>query len=342
MIEAPTKLSRQELRESVDACAVLIVAAGFEARARRVVELLSPKLPERIILVRYLNGFPENEVNYAKLAETIRERRLVDSFVEVAIDPQKPDDYFQTLKKALVRWKPDVDGEIWIDVSALPMQGICTTLAAVRECLPRLPVRVLYTEASIYYPTKAEVAAHSGHPFTSISQEMSRNLIPKLFGGSSSEVATCLILFAGYEKHRSLGVVDELNPSKLVLVYGQPPHRRFSWRLNWSKSLHEALIDTRPTAVETVSTLNPTESLELLGRYYGFLFGDHNFAVSPICSKMECVACYLFWERYRDAQIVFPLPVTYLPHRFSDGYRDTFQFVLPIPADVSALIPAPL
>jgi hypothetical protein len=342
VIEPPKKLSKEELRKTVSACAVLIVAAGFEARARRVVDLLAGKHPPRLMLIRYLNGFKENEDNYNRMMASLCGNASRSSVSEIELDPKKPDDYFQVVRRSLWSWKPDVVGEIWIDISALPMQGICATLAAVRECFPGLRVRVLYTEADIYFPTKAEVAAHLGQPLSSISQEMSGNLIPKLFGGSSSEVSTCLILFAGYEKHRSFGVVDELNPSKIVLVHGRPPDQSLAWRLNWSRNLHEALVGTRPTAGETVSTLDPSESLRLLSRYYGFLFGDHNIAVSPICSKMECVGCYLFWERYRDVQIVFPLPVTYLPNRFSEGYRHTFQFLLPGTSDVLALAPSPL
>jgi len=343
VVEPPKKLSERELRQTASACAVLIVAAGFEARARRVVDLLGENYPTHVLLVRYLNGFKENDRNYSLMLESLSaDTRRRRSIREVELDPLKPDDYFQLVKRVLLGWKPDVVGEIWIDISALPMQGICSTLAAVRECFPGLSVKVLYTEAAVYFPTKTEVIGRSEYGPTSISQEMSANLIPKLFGGSSSEVSTCLMLFAGYEKHRSFGVVDELNPSKLVLVYGRPPDQQLTWRFDWSKKLHEPLVDTRPTARETVSTLDPTESLSLLCEYYGFLFADHNIAVSPICSKMECVGCYLFWERYRDVQIAFPLPVTYLPNRFSEGCRRTFQFSLPSPSDVSRLAPAPL
>ena len=260
----------------------------------------------------------------------------------VHLDLRHPDDYLNSLRTVLLKWRPDAVGDIWVDVSALPMQGICSTLAAVREALPGLAVRIMYTEANEYFPTKKEAARTEREPLFAMSQEMLGNLIPKHFGGSSSEVSTCLLVFAGYEKHRSFGVVDELNPSKLVLVYGRPGNEQLSWRLPWSQRLHHELANRCPTASEIVSTLDPLESMRLLGKYYGFLFADHNIAVSPVCSKMQCVACYLFWERYRDVQLVFPLPVSYLPRRFSRGYRETFQFTLPTTAEVSTLTQSPL
>ncbi len=261
-----------------------------------------------------------------------------DAVTVVDFDPRRPDEYLQNLKTALLQWRPDVTGEVWTDITALPMQGICATLAAIRGALPGLVAQVLYTEALEYFPTKSEVTKGEA-PLASLSQEMSGNLIPKHFGGSSSALSTCLIVFAGYEKHRSIGVVDELNPSRLVLVFGEPARRELKWRLKWSRKLHDGLRDTRPTSSEVASTLDPLESLRLLNSYYGFLFADHNIAVSPICSKMQCVAVYMFWERYRDVQLVFPLPVTYLPYRFSRGHRDTFVFTLPAPSDMAALAP---
>jgi hypothetical protein len=338
----PAEVLPGEMRESIRECAILIVAAGFEARAHRVLDMLGAHLPRRIVLVKYPPGIKENDQSFRRMFNSLSGKYTSTEVVPVVLDPRHPDEYFQNLKSILLKWRPDAVGNVWIDISAFPMQGICSTLAAVRAVLSGLVVRVLYTEAARYFPTKSDVAHGDSRPHSAMSQEMSGNLIPKQFGGSSSEVSTCLIVFAGYEKHRSVGVVDELNPSKLVLVFGHPARPELQWRLHWSQKLHEALKSMRPTASETVSTLNPLEALSLLNQYYGFLFADHNVTVSPICSKMQCVACYLFWERYRDVQLVFPLPVSYLPKRFSKGYRGTFQFTLPTTSEMSVLAPSPL
>jgi hypothetical protein len=341
MSSAPSKVTADALRERADKCAVLIVAAGFEARARRVLEMLGARSIRRAILVEYAEGIDENSENMRRMRATLSTVRATASVVRLTLDPRRPDDYLQALKTSLLTWRPDANGEVWVDVTALPMQGICATLAAIRGALPTLVVQVLYTEALEYFPTKDEVAKGEA-PLAALSQEMSGNLIPKHFGGSSTAVSTCLIVFAGYEKHRSVGVVDELNPSRLVLVFGEPARSGLKWRLSWSKKLHDGLHEARPTASETVSTLNPLQSLRLLNSYYGFLFANHNIAVAPICSKMQCVASYLFWERYRDVQLVFPLPVTYLPYRFSRRHRHTFQFTLPATTEMARLASAPL
>lgn len=324
--KVPTAFTPQEMQASAPNCAILIISAGFEDRARRVLELLKATLPLRIILVKYPEGIKENDANYARMKALLHKSPVLIDVREVVLDPRHPDDYLHNLKSPLVDWRPDAVGEIWIDISALPMQGICSTLAATRESNPALPVRVLYTEAAEYYPSLSEI---NNAGISAMSLEMSDNLIPKHFGGSSGAGATCLIVFAGYEKHRSVGVIDELNPSKLVLIYGRPERKKLQWRLDWSKKLHKLIKDERPTASEVVPTFDPMISFRKLSEYYEFLFSDHTITVAPICSKMQCVACYLFWERYRDVQLVFPLPISYLPKRFSDGARTTFQFELP-------------
>lgn len=103
--------------------------------------------------------------------------------------------------------------------------------------------------------------------------------------------------------------------------------------------IHEQVSKSCPTATDSVSTLNLWDALELLNRFYEYLFVDHSIAVSPICSKMQAVASYLFWERYRDVQLIFPLPVNYLPSRFSSGVRNTFSVLLPTPSELSRCLP---
>jgi hypothetical protein len=337
----PNKIKPEELRRDAKHCAVLILAAGFEDRARRVLDILGGQPISRVVLVRYPEGIEENDDMFAVMRETLSRARSEPTVETVLLDLRRPDEYLMQMKATLTQWRPDSTGEVWVDVSAMAMQGICATLAAVRGALPGLIVQVLYTEAAEYHPTKAEVAKGDAS-IAALSKEMAENLIPKHFAGASSAVSTCLIVFAGYEKHRSVGVVDELNPSRLVLVYGKPPGNELKWRLQWSRKLHEQLHENRQCASEMVSTLNPLDSLSLLNSYYGYLFDDHNIAVSPICSKMQCVACYLFWERYPDVQLVFPLPVTYLPKSFSKRHRYTFRFTLPSTSELATITKAPL
>ncbi len=338
---APIVINEAASRRRVRHCAVLIVAAGFEDRSRRALDIIQTNTPENVILVNYEPGsISQNDDTFRIMYEHLR--GTGSAVTVTTLNPHRIDDFIDSLKSALWRWRPEIVGEVWVDISGLPMQAICGALVSVRESLPGVVVQVIYTEAAEYFPTEEElrIATESSASPSALSKEMYGNLIPKKFAGYSDDVLTCLLVFAGYEVHRALGVVDELNPSKLVLLFGEPDQKDRQWRTGWSKDIHSELARTRPTATEVVSTLDPIASLMHLCEYYNFLFADHSISIAPICSKMQCVATYLLWERYRDVQLVFPLPVTYLPRRFSTGCGRTFLYELPAPADVSLMAPA--
>jgi hypothetical protein len=71
--------------------------------------------------------------------------------------------------------------------------------------------------------------------------------------------------------------------------------------------------------------------LQLLLRYYEFLFDDNVMCVCPTNSKMQAVAAALAWETFPDIQLNFPVPTIYLPTRFSVEWRDTFSVELGLP-----------
>ena len=121
-----------------------------------------------------------------------------------------------------------------------------------------------------------------------------------------------------------IGAIESINPSALLLLYGSPGNDEIKWRLELSKDLHRRFETTRKTAVEVVSTLNPQEALDTLEEYYDYLFEDYDFTVSPVCSKMQAVAVYLFWEKYKEVQLVFPMPLGYSTDRKPKGVSDTY------------------
>jgi len=335
-LSAPSRVERRRLREAVPTCGLLIAAAGFERRAKATLDLLDGLPIRRAILIQYAPGYKENDAAFSTMNQTLRGRTEQEGLSTVLLDPKRPEEFALALSAAIARWRPDLQGEVWVDISAMVMQGICISLSVIRELAGERPVRILYTEAETYWPTEAEVTTTSESSPKALSDEMATNLIPKRFSGLTGEGSTCLLLFAGYEPHRSLGAIELLNPSKLVTIYGVPGRKELGWRLDWSKKLHQNEGALRPTSTEVVSTLDPLESLRLLTEYYKYLFADHNIAVSPVCSKMQCVAAFLLWERFRDVQLVFPLPISYLPTRFSSGIGSTYQFMLPTQSTIAS------
>lgn len=341
----PSRVNWTMLRKDSSNCSVLIIAAGFESRARTVFNNLWHSGISCLMVIRYAYDIEGNREAFEHFAGEVGSCSR-SCLHEVLLDPSRPP-IFEHEFISILRNIELKTGEVWLDISGLPMWGICSTLKVIRSEFPFRKVRVLYTEAEIYFPTRGEyreskVYKESGKLHArlpeSLTSEMAENLILESFAGVAlREHSTLLILYAGYEQHRSLGVVEEVNPNLLLIIYGKPGRRSLEWRLKMSRALHSTLSDERPAAVETTSTLSLDKNVALLDQYYSVFYDSHNICIAPVCSKMQAVAVYLIWERYRDVQLVFPLPVQYLDKRFTEGEGATFSAVLPSPPGLASL-----
>jgi len=227
--------------------------------------------------------------------------------------------YLASLPRSVVR--------LGIDISGMPSYAACMALKATRFNRGQHPMTVLYTAARHYNPSyeqyrkliHTEGADIELLPDT-MALEMRETLILDSFSGYRSQNAkTCLAIMAGYEAHRSTGVVDTVNPSLLLLLYGNPGAPDLEWRLDLSRRLHAKFEKGRRTAETVVSTLRFKEALTALDTFYDKLIDDYDLVISPIGSKMQTLATYLFWERYPEVQLNFPLPIGYDPERRPTG-----------------------
>lgn len=314
---------------------LLILAAGFEDRAFAVLQNARFKLGAHCIIVRFINNVLNNRAFFVKYLQEVR-RHLPEENIHVV--PLRGTDVgaFSTeLNAALASLPRDVRSAA-IDVSGMPAYIICCTLKIVREHRSRERQLVLYTSAKEYTPTKTEYdripgGAHGEIELVprSLALEMSENLVPEAFSGYRSQAGkSCLAIFAGYEVHRAAGVIDAINPALLLLLYGKPGESRFDWRLELSKRLHKKFEGGRRAAVEVVSTLEVTDSISALERYYNYLIDDYDLVIAPIASKMQTVAAYLFWERYGEVQLIFPIPIGYDPANCPQGASTTYKLLL--------------
>lgn len=322
-----------ELAAEADNCGLYVAAAGFEERALAVIRAVPAIRSRPIVLLRYQFGPPENDMSFKQARDLVGQAKpLVVDF-----DLARLQSFESAFAENLSALMPMV-GEAWLDISGLPTYGICIILRVLRERAPMTRIRVIYTEAKNYFPTEAEYrrnsAKHGGRGLDympeSLSSQTGENLILETFSGFSiRHERTCLILFAGYEKHRSSGAIEAMNPSKVLMVYGIPSEKDLLWRLELSKEMHEGLLVEVERAEEEIPVLDIYANLNVIISYYEMLYDDYSVCVAPINGKMQAVAAFLAWERFPDIQLSFPLPVTYKPKRFSAGVGATFVSIIP-------------
>lgn len=305
---------------NADEIDVFLVAAGFEERSFDFLSKFKFSKDAICILSLFDNQVDGNlEIEKKYLAEVRRKFRK-ENIRSVRLALNEVFQYKSKLRDIILSL-PHSATRVTVDISGLPAYAICAVLDEIRECRPYETLSVIYTSAVEYTPTLQDYLdmQNDGHfdkellP-PSMSKEMSENLTFAPFAGHlKGEGKSCLALFAGYEVHRSAGVIESINPSMLLLIYGDPSDDKLSWRLELSRRLHAKFERTRKRAIETVQTHQIDDSIRVLERYYNYLIDDYDLIVSPVCSKLQVVACYLFWEKYQEVQLTFPLPIGYDP-----------------------------
>jgi len=315
---------------------VVVLAAGFEERAAELLSKGGFKTTAHLVLILFENEVPGNAAiggKYLEIAASTFELERVHKLYLRDNDVVRMVNEFRQL---IVSFPANVS-KIATDISGMPAYVIFAILNVIREQHPYQNQLIFYTSASVYTPSKAEYDALSARQPdeieyipSSMALGMSENKIFEPFGGyRSGNSKSCLALFAGYEPHRSSGVVDAVNPTIMPLMYGKPPSKELEWRLDLSRRLHQKFERTRRCAVEMVSTQNINECLAVLEEYYNYIIGDYELTISPVCSKLQTIASFIFWERYPEVQITFPLPIGYDPQRSPKGIGETYVLEIP-------------
>ena len=339
----PRVLTEKELHTAIgEDCGLLICCAGFEDRAFKVASCVQRSPHTQVRIIRLLGGDAANDRAFARMEEAYGK-----------IMPEETIDYDlaspATAGSQLVELLSDLyipeDRSIYLDISGFPGHGVCQVLYALRLVFASHRVTCLYTEAADYYPKKEEYEksiAKNGELKTeklpdSLTYEAKENLILPVFSGFSvRQDRTCLFLLAGFEKHRSVTALDGINPTRLLVIYGTPPNPKMHWREKLSRDLHADLFANIERAEESIETYDLYGMLGLFEQYYFMLYNEMSIVVCPINAKLHTVASYLFWERFRDVQLCFPLPVRYIPERSSVGSGHIYAISLPLVPQVTA------
>ena len=321
-----------ELIQSSDA---FICAAGFEARCERAP--LACKVLRNPVVIAFKHGPAKNDETFKRFEEKFSK---VPGYDVCVLDLARVEEWEKEFERSLRRLKLLETGRIILDISGLPNFAICIALMKIRRIFPTINLTLLHTEAEEYFPQMSDFERikqiAERQPSKSFPEYLSARAVnmfmPSMFSGVTlGHNDTCLIIFVGYEPHRTSCVIESANPSKLVIVFGEPKRSDLKWRLELSKIMHRGFDNLMLMKTEEVSSTGEIgDNLSLLLKYYEYLYDDHVLCVCPANSKMQAVACALAWELYPDIQLNFPVPAEYLPKSFSLEWRDTFAIDLGI------------
>jgi hypothetical protein len=182
---------------------------------------------------------------------------------------------------------------------------------------------ILYSEADEYFPTRAEWEAGQAKP----RGERVRGPFagvrfvgkpPVLQSDDVGELPVLLILFPTFNTERTDGVLAEVQPAGRRWLFGEPHDmERNAYRVEMAKSF-AARVMCPGDRWSVLSTFDYRASLVALGGIYAEHRFDHRFVIMPHGSKMQTLAVGLF-AAVHDASMVFAMPKSYDPDRYSAG-----------------------
>lgn len=297
----------------------LIVCAGFEDRATGVIERTPPGSKFTVVIIDYLPFVAENRLE--PLESFCRNRNL--RFLKLTYDRQNPVGFGAALQLAIA----DVRGIIHLDISAMSRLLIVQSLCALAERENRLHrCSVVYAEATDYPPCKIEVERAlekaKENPIQTVlllsSGVFDICIVPELSSPTLGATQTRLVAFPTFSADQLTALLNELGPSRITLIEGDPPSEQNKWRTDAIRKVN-GLQNISYESILT-STLDYRETLSALLGLYAAHSERERILISPTGSKMQTVAVGLFRAVIGDAQIVYPTPKDFCsPTNYTQG-----------------------
>ena len=308
----------------------LIHAPGFEPRTLAVASMVSVSTRSHAILLDYRPFYAENKL------QKVRDLLVCKGFVIhsddiLEYDRFDPGDFEQRLENRLRSLGVD---SVLIDISTMSKLEIILVL---KTCVDmRLRVRVRYSEAESYGPTREEFDR-------AIIERAIRRPSLQVFSGihgvvrvsSLSSIAmqgqtTAALVFMSFNDSLTQILLNSIYPGRLFLINGRPPLH--SWREEATAWIHDQVRreweeDNPSTHVEDcsiplpnrkVSTLDYRETVCLLIQLYWELSASHRILLAPAGSKMQAVGSYIVKALHPDIHIEYPSPEGF-QSSYSDG-----------------------
>ncbi len=307
---------------------LFLCALGFEDRCLTLPRLLAATgyRTESAVCLVYSTNQTENEVNREKLDGYLRTFARNVSFV----DSDSPDfsnrlrGLVEGPKRKSVRQRP----RITFDSSVAANRLLITCMKVLMES--NADVRVLYSEAATYHPTKQ---AYQESPEQWLADEalglergVSNVIVSRDHPGHHFDpLPDCVIVFPTFKVERTRAVINFVDPSlitgpedRVSWLLGIPHLEEDQWRLEALRAINCIMAGSPEYQV---SAFNYKETLTTLEGIHAKKLGKYKLSVSPLGSKMQALGASLFCYLHPDVRIVLAVPKSTMPRSTPKGAR---------------------
>lgn len=299
---------------------IFLVCASYEPRTVVAAESLSKQYHSKravIYINRELLEGPAKEKTRSNLDQL---KAVLASHCDAVITAEgswlDPICQLSSLREALLTGGSGEAGEalITLDTTAFNREALLTATALLRTGFPKSRIRALY------------VSPRDHGEWLSRGFRCIRNVMG-FAGTQSSSRPTILTVLSGFEPDRTLKIIEEHEPAKVLLGVGDPPTAERFLRRNISE---QRLILARQDVEEFHF---PTDDIkgcqEHLERLLGPYLSDYNVILAPMSTKLSTLAVLLLSLDHPEIQITSCVPGEYNIDDYSTGAESLFIDEIP-------------
>lgn len=229
--------------------------------------------------------------------------------------------------------------EVVVDISAMTKLLVLLVLCRLQQYGGT--VRIVYSEAQEYCPSKAEYDPVMGQmAVTARFPSRGAEQIVRLRCLSSIRMQgqpVTLVAFASFNEKLVSHMLGFISPHRLILINGRPPRKDYAWRERATHDIHRRLyqeydtdnpLNDRGVLARATSTLDYRETVDELE----VIYRQHGLFERIICaatgSKMQTVGLYFSKVIHPDLQIEYPTPDSYYFKDMTHGVRQVHEVVI--------------
>jgi len=207
---------------------------------------------------------------------------------------------------------------ITLDITAFPRCELLPLIYYLRHLSYVNSIRILY-------------ACPEGYG-NWLSKGYKYSTIPPFFEGPPTfEKKTGLLLLTGFEYDRAIALIDDLEPSTVII--GRPIPGTSSNFVNKSDKIIDKLKQTRKvkSQIYDIPADNPFLCKKLIEEIIEQQSKNFDFYVSTMGTKLEVLGTYLAYEagmKNPKFRVIYPIPLAYNVGDYSYGIEAFYQFSL--------------
>ncbi|MDO9228975.1 MAG: hypothetical protein Q7U03_05345 [Syntrophales bacterium] len=198
---------------------------------------------------------------------------------------------------------------VWVDVTTFTRESLIVGCALLREQMTVSVFRVLYT-----------VPLRHGEWLSRGFREV-RNIMG-FPGVQIPGASTVLIVMSGFEPERTIRIIDEHEPSVVLLGIGNPPTNfTFLERNLKEQELVLARQEVKRFEFHASSVVECARQLTAVVEQH---LPQSNIIMAPMSTKLSTIATMLVAERHPAIQLAYCVPGEYNTESYSEGAQSVF------------------